>query len=148
MLPIVIIDGIDPALLKTYTGGAKKGERSLKLLQRLVEKLGDKSKLHCHPASSQVREFRAMGGVAHIAGSELKRPERRWGLRHEECGGVRVGDRTDHHHAAGGLEVQQLGRFRVRGQVPTPRCHVRRYNQRLTWGRLGGSAPTVHDVPR
>ncbi|WP_431953346.1 hypothetical protein [Nocardia lijiangensis] len=43
LLPIVIIDGIDPAPLKTYLGGADKGERSLKLLLRLVEKLGDES---------------------------------------------------------------------------------------------------------
>ncbi|MGW6332205.1 hypothetical protein [Nocardia rhamnosiphila] len=70
LLPIVIIDGIDPTPLKPYLGGAEKGDRSLKLLQCFAEKLGDES--NCTAILRQLWEFRAKGGVAHFAGSEAR----------------------------------------------------------------------------
>ncbi|MFE9790062.1 hypothetical protein ACFYO7_32305 [Nocardia salmonicida] len=70
LLPIVIIDAINPAPLKTYLGGAEKGEQSMKLLQRFTEKLGDES--NCTAILRQLWEFRSKGGVAHFAGSEAR----------------------------------------------------------------------------
>ncbi|MEV6135178.1 hypothetical protein AB0L63_03745 [Nocardia sp. NPDC051990] len=70
LLPIAIIDAINPAPLKKYLGGAEKGERSLSLLQRFTAELGDED--NCTAILRQLYEFRSKGGVAHFAGSEAR----------------------------------------------------------------------------
>ncbi|MFF0457538.1 hypothetical protein [Nocardia africana] len=70
LLPIVTIDAINPTPLKSYLDGAEKGERSLSLLQRFAEKLGDES--NCTSILRHLWEFRSKGGVAHFAGQEAR----------------------------------------------------------------------------
>ena len=78
LLPIVIIDGINPAPLKTYLGGAEQGERSMKLLQRFTEELGDDT--NCTAVLRHLWEYRATGGVAHFAGSEASKTRATLGI--------------------------------------------------------------------
>jgi len=47
-----MVDGIDPAPLKAFVGGAESGERSLALLGRFLEAIGDRER----NLSSQVRQ--------------------------------------------------------------------------------------------
>lgn len=71
ILPIAMVDGIDPAPLKTYLGGANKDEKSLSLLQRFTEQLGDED--NCTAVLRKLWDFRSQGGVAHLAGSQAPR---------------------------------------------------------------------------
>ncbi|WP_433661373.1 hypothetical protein ACQPW1_21665 [Nocardia sp. CA-128927] len=71
LLVIAMIDGIDPKPLKTYLGGARENERSMGLLQRFTEVLGDDS--NCTAILRQLYDFRSSGGVAHFAGSEARK---------------------------------------------------------------------------
>lgn len=67
VLTKVLVDGIDPAPLKTALGSHAKGELSLQLLRRFLDSLGDDS-----DTSEIVRllqSFRSKGGIAHLAGS-------------------------------------------------------------------------------
>lgn len=67
LLTKVLIDGIDPAPLKRYLTTYEKGDRSLRLLHRYAEQLGDTSNVTA--VLFQLHDFRSQGGVAHLAGS-------------------------------------------------------------------------------
>ncbi|MBF6216248.1 hypothetical protein IU469_32240 [Nocardia puris] len=71
ILPIAMVDAINPAPLKTYLGGANKDEKSLSLLQRFTEELGDED--NCTAILRKLWDFRSQGGVAHLAGSQAPR---------------------------------------------------------------------------
>ncbi|MFI6367629.1 hypothetical protein ACIBG0_33325 [Nocardia sp. NPDC050630] len=78
ILPITMIDAVDPAPLKTYLEGAEKGERSLSLLQRFAEKLGDEE--NCTAILRHLWEFRSKGGVAHLAGADAPKARHDLGI--------------------------------------------------------------------
>ncbi|MEZ5157627.1 MAG: hypothetical protein R2687_02220 [Candidatus Nanopelagicales bacterium] len=71
LLPITMIDAIDPTPLKAYLSGAESGEKSLSLLQRFAEKLGDVN--NSTAILRHLWDFRSKGGVAHLAGSNAKK---------------------------------------------------------------------------
>jgi hypothetical protein len=67
LLAKALVDGIDPAPLKAHLKTFDKDEKSLRLLQRYAQELGDTSDV-----TSILRDlqgFRSRGGVAHLAGS-------------------------------------------------------------------------------
>jgi len=66
----VFIDGLDSSLLKKAVLGAKKEEKSLSLLRKLLTSLGDAA-----DSSKVLRDLYAMrsrGGVAHLSNSDSK----------------------------------------------------------------------------
>jgi hypothetical protein len=67
ILTKVLVDGIDPAPLKSHLQTFDTGEQSLRLLRRYAEELGDTSDITA--VLRQLQGFRSRGGVAHLAGS-------------------------------------------------------------------------------
>jgi hypothetical protein len=67
VLTKVLVDGIDPAPLKSYLDTFEKGEQSLRLLQRYVRQLGETTDVT--EILREIQAFRSKGGVAHLAGS-------------------------------------------------------------------------------
>lgn len=67
ILTKALVDGIDPAPLKKYLGGAQPNERSLSLLRRFLVELGDTE--NSADAFTALQGFRSAGGVAHLGGS-------------------------------------------------------------------------------
>lgn len=67
VLTKALVDSIDPAPLRQYLTAVEKGERSLQLLRRFADELGDDSD------SSEVlralQAFRSKGGIAHLPSS-------------------------------------------------------------------------------
>jgi hypothetical protein len=61
------VDGIDPKPLKRHLKTHEKGERSLRLLHRYSEELGNTSDITA--VLRDLQAFRSKGGVAHLAGS-------------------------------------------------------------------------------
>jgi hypothetical protein len=62
-----LVDGIDPAPLKTFLGSHEPGEQSLSLLGRFSDELGGPPELTS--VFRQLQGFRSRGGIAHLAGS-------------------------------------------------------------------------------
>ncbi len=62
-----LVDGIDPAALKTHLGGSDPGEKSLSLLRRFLTKMGDTE--NSVEVFAALQGFRSAGGVAHLGGS-------------------------------------------------------------------------------
>jgi hypothetical protein len=67
LLTKALVDGIDPTPLKVYLKTFEKDEKSLRLLQRYAEELGDTSDITA--VLRDLQAFRSRGGVAHLAGS-------------------------------------------------------------------------------
>ena len=67
VLTKALVDGIDPAPLKTFLGSHEKDEKSLSLLGRFSDALGGPPELTL--VFRQLQNFRSGGGVAHLAGS-------------------------------------------------------------------------------
>jgi hypothetical protein len=67
ILTKALVDGIDPAPLKTFLGTYEKDEKSLSLLSRFCEVLGGTTALIS--VFRKLQGFRSAGGVAHLAGS-------------------------------------------------------------------------------
>jgi hypothetical protein len=67
ILTKALVDGIDPAPLKTFLGSHERGEQSLSLLGRLSDALGGLPELTS--VFRQLQSFRSRGGIAHLAGS-------------------------------------------------------------------------------
>jgi len=74
VLTKVLVDGIDPAPLKSHLQTFDKGEQSLRLLQRFAQELGDTSDM-TGAVLRELQGFRSKGGVAHLAGSQRKKAE-------------------------------------------------------------------------
>ncbi|MDQ1745903.1 MAG: hypothetical protein QOD07_166 [Frankiaceae bacterium] len=64
----VLVDGIDPAPLKSRPKNRERGDQSLRLLQKLCEELGDENDVTA--TLRELQAFRSKGGVAHLAGSK------------------------------------------------------------------------------
>ena len=62
-----LVDGLDPAPLKTYLGGSETGEKSLTLLRRFLTAVGDTE--GSAEVFASLQAFRSAGGVAHLGGS-------------------------------------------------------------------------------
>lgn len=62
-----LVDGINPAPLKTFVGSHEAGEQSLSLLDRFASALGGPPELTV--VFRQLQSFRSRGGIAHLAGS-------------------------------------------------------------------------------
>ena len=73
VLTKVLVDGIDPAPLKSHLQTFDKGEQSLRLLQRYAQELGDTSDMTA--VLRELQGFRSKGGVAHLAGSQRYKAE-------------------------------------------------------------------------
>lgn len=67
ILTKALVDGIDPAPLKTFLGSHEPGEQSLRLLGRFSDELG--GPLELTSVFRQLQGFRSRGGIAHLAGS-------------------------------------------------------------------------------
>jgi hypothetical protein len=67
VLTKALVDGIDPAPLKTFLGSFEKDERSLSFLGRFSDELGGPPELTL--VFRKLQNFRSSGGVAHLAGS-------------------------------------------------------------------------------
>jgi hypothetical protein len=67
ILTKALVDGIDPAPLKTFLGSYEPGEQSLSLLDRFSGELGGPPELTS--VFRQLQGFRSRGGIAHLAGS-------------------------------------------------------------------------------
>jgi hypothetical protein len=67
LLSKVLVDAIDATPLKSFLGDPEPNERSLKLLGRLVERIGGQE-VQAEPLRA-LQEFRSRRGVAHLAGS-------------------------------------------------------------------------------
>jgi hypothetical protein len=67
LLTKALVDGIDPVPLKANLKTFEKDEKSLRLLQRYAQELGDTSDITA--VLRDLRGFRSRGGVAHLAGS-------------------------------------------------------------------------------
>jgi len=73
-----MVDGIDPLPLKAFLGGAESGERSLALLGRFLEAIGD-TEDSAEPFRS-LQTFRSAGGVAHLGGAKANAARTRLGI--------------------------------------------------------------------
>lgn len=73
-----MVDGIDPAPLKSFLGGAESGERSLALLGRFLEDLGDTEDA-LEPFRA-LQTYRSAGGVAHLGGAKAAGARERLGI--------------------------------------------------------------------
>lgn len=73
-----MVDGIDPAPLKAFLGGAETGERSLALLGRFLEAIGD-TEDSAEPFRA-LQTFRSAGGVAHLGGAKARAARTRLGI--------------------------------------------------------------------
>ncbi|MEO7372649.1 MAG: hypothetical protein ABIW36_01885 [Terrimesophilobacter sp.] len=73
-----MVDGIDPVPLKTFLGGAERGERSLALLGRFLEAIGD-TEGAAEPFRA-LQAFRSAGGVAHLGGTKAAEARSRLGI--------------------------------------------------------------------
>jgi hypothetical protein len=71
ILTKVLVDGIDPAPLKSHLQTFEKGEQSLRLLQRYAPELGDTSDVTA--ILRELQSFRSKGGIAHLAGSNTNK---------------------------------------------------------------------------
>jgi hypothetical protein len=78
LLTKCFVDAIDPAPLKTFLGDAEPGERSLKLLGRVAERIGGAAD-DVEPLRA-LYDFRSSGGVAHLAGSKREAALQRMGI--------------------------------------------------------------------
>jgi hypothetical protein len=67
LLTKALVDGIDPAPLKAHLKTYEKDEKSLRLLQRYAQELGDTSDIMA--VLRDLQGFRSRGGVAHLGGS-------------------------------------------------------------------------------
>jgi len=67
ILTKALVDGIDPAPLKAHLKTFEKDEKSLRLLRRYAQELGDTSDITA--VLRDLQGFRSRGGVAHLAGS-------------------------------------------------------------------------------
>lgn len=73
-----MVDGIDPPPLKAFLGGAESGERSLALLGRFLEAIGD-TEDSAEPFRA-LQTFRSAGGVAHLGGAKANAARTRLGI--------------------------------------------------------------------
>ena len=73
-----MVDGIEPAPLRAFLGDAQKDEKSLALLGRFLERLGDTND-SIEPFKA-LQTFRSAGGVAHLAGSKAPAARDRLGV--------------------------------------------------------------------
>lgn len=73
-----MVDGIDPAPLKAFLGAAESGERSLALLGRFLEAIGD-TEDSAEPFRA-LQTFRSAGGVAHLSGAKATAARTRLGI--------------------------------------------------------------------
>lgn len=71
VLTKVLVDGIDPAPLKSHLPTFEKGEQSLRLLQRYAQELGDTSDVTA--ILRELQSFRSKGGIAHLAVSNTNK---------------------------------------------------------------------------
>lgn len=78
VLTKAMVDGIDPALLKTFLGGAESGEHSLALLGRFLEAIGDTD--GSAELFRALQTFRSAGGVAHLGGAKTAGARSRLGI--------------------------------------------------------------------
>ncbi|WP_148302232.1 hypothetical protein [Tomitella biformata] len=62
-----MVDSVNPRPLKKFLNGADPNEKSLSLLKRFGDNLGDKS--DCTSILRALQGFRSAGGVAHLSGS-------------------------------------------------------------------------------
>jgi hypothetical protein len=67
VLTEALVDGIDPAPLRTFLGSYEKDEKSLSLLGRFSDALGGPPQLTL--VFRTLQNFRSSGGVDHLAGS-------------------------------------------------------------------------------
>lgn len=73
-----MVDGIDPAPLKDFLGGADSGQLSLALLGRFLDAVGD-TRDSAEPFRA-LQSFRSAGGVAHLGGSKAAAARTRLGI--------------------------------------------------------------------
>lgn len=73
-----MVDGLSSAMLKAQLGGADKGEQSISLLKRWIEKIGLDPEI-VEPIAA-LQGFRSAGGVAHLAGSRAEGTRVRLGI--------------------------------------------------------------------
>ena len=78
VLTKALSDSVDPAPLKSYLGGAHKGEQSLALLSRFTKELGDTEE--SAEAFHALQGLRSAGGVAHLPGSKTEAALARLGI--------------------------------------------------------------------
>ncbi len=71
-------DGIEPAPLRAFLGDAQRDEKSLALLGRFLERLGDTND-SIEPFKA-LQMFRSAGGVAHLSGSKAPAARDRLGI--------------------------------------------------------------------
>jgi len=71
VLTKVLVDGIDPTPLKSHLQTFDKEEKSLRLLQRYAQELGDTSDITA--ILRELQNFRSKGGIAHLGGSGTNR---------------------------------------------------------------------------
>lgn len=71
VLTKVLVDGIDPTPLKSHLQTFDKEEKSLRLLQRYAQELGDTSDITA--ILRELQNFRSKGGIAHLGGSDTNR---------------------------------------------------------------------------
>jgi hypothetical protein len=67
VLTKVLVDGIDPVPLKRHLENHDSGEKSLSMLRRYVQELGDTADVTA--ILRELQSFRSKGGIAHLAGS-------------------------------------------------------------------------------
>jgi hypothetical protein len=78
VLTKVLVDGIDPAPLKSHLQTFEKGEQSLRLLQRFAQELGGVADVTA--ILRELQGFRSKGGIAHLAGSQRDKAEAALGI--------------------------------------------------------------------
>ncbi len=71
LLTKVFVDGIEPEPLKAYLKEKEVNERSLSLLRRFADELGDAADVTA--ILKELQSFRSKGGIAHLAGSNAKK---------------------------------------------------------------------------
>lgn len=74
----VLVDGMDPAPMKRRLGGGQPGEKSIALLRRFLESLGDTEETA--EAFAALQAFRSAGGIAHLGGSNANAASARLGI--------------------------------------------------------------------